>query len=284
MYVQEPGAASIGAARWLPPPRSRCRSHGGPGEPKRPRAYTSASRSCREKRERNAGSQPLPPARRCWPGRSWLSARRAGAGAISKKKIKEGNPYRRSRFPHGYPWGLIAHLSLHPFFILAPFWAALSFPLLLSLRGWGCPEVGSKHRAGAELQPGWPVPGKHGGSSSVFMSLGVTRCSARPPCCSDGRVLGEDGCLHMVPEAPNVPRRRSRCVVRQQQGPGAGLSSAAIPFSLFEGRNKTEPRARERSRGFANTMRLVAQSQRDGRGRRKGEEKKKKKKTGAPSR
>lgn len=129
--------------------------------------------------------------------------------------------------------------------------------------------MGSKHRVGAELQPGWPVPGKHGGSSSVFMSLGVTRCSARPPCCCDGRVLGEDGCLHMVPEAPNVPRRRSRCVVRQQRGPGAGLSSAAIPFSLFEGRKKTEPRARERSRGFANTMRLVAQSQRDGRGRKK---------------
>lgn len=68
--------------------------------------------------------------------------RRAGAGAVSKKKIKEGNPYRRSRFPHGYPRGLIAHLSLHPFFILAPFWAALSSPPLS--QRLGMPEGGQQ--------------------------------------------------------------------------------------------------------------------------------------------
>lgn len=142
MYVQEPGAASIGAACWLPPPRSRCRSHGGPGEPKRPRAYTSASCSCREKgRETQAAN----------PSLQRGAASREGAGCrrgerelelSPKKKIKEGNPYRRSRFPHGYPRGLIAHLSLHPFFILAPFWAALSSPPLS--QRLGLPEGGQQ--------------------------------------------------------------------------------------------------------------------------------------------
>lgn len=77
-------ALSVGVASRLPPPRRRCFSRGGPGEPKRPRAYTSASRSCGEKGE--SRRQPTPPSSAVLAGRELAVGWRAGAGATSKKK------------------------------------------------------------------------------------------------------------------------------------------------------------------------------------------------------
>jgi len=65
MQELEEQSGSIGAASRLSPP---CCSHGGPGEPKRPRADTSASGPCRE--TGGESRQPTPPS--CWlRGESW---------------------------------------------------------------------------------------------------------------------------------------------------------------------------------------------------------------------
>lgn len=65
--LEEPIAALWGGCLAAP----RCCGHGGPGEPKRPSASTSASGACREQ-GRSRGSQPLPAARGR-PGASWLA-------------------------------------------------------------------------------------------------------------------------------------------------------------------------------------------------------------------
>lgn len=67
------------------------------------------------KREKAAGSQPLPPAP-CWPGGSWLSAGEQELEPPPKKRkpVEEGNPYSRGCFPGGHSRGLIAHLPLSP--------------------------------------------------------------------------------------------------------------------------------------------------------------------------
>lgn len=78
---------SIGAASWLPPARSCCFSHGGPGEPKRPRAYTSASQSCKEKGE--SRRQPTPPSSAVPAGRELALSRESRSWSNLQKKRRK---------------------------------------------------------------------------------------------------------------------------------------------------------------------------------------------------